>query len=483
MVLKQNRGLLEQLQKYGQSDYYPFHMPGHKRANLDFPNPYQIDITEIDGFDNLHHPEGILKDAMEKAAGIYKSDKSWFLVNGSSCGILSAVCGLIKPGGTILMSRNCHKSVYHGVFQNQLHARYLYPQYIPEFGIQGGILPEDVENSLKSGLDIQAVFIVSPTYEGMVSDIAEIAKIVHRYGIPLIVDEAHGAHFPFAYQGGFPVSALELGADVVIQSLHKTLPSFTQTGILHWKRGYSDCEKIERYLQIYQSSSPSYLFMAGIDRCIAMMAEDQGKRLARLHDWVTKLRHKADKFQHIRIPGRELAGTYGIYDMDPSKLVLSVKGTNMTGEELAEILRITYHLEMEMSGNDYTLAMTSPFDREEGFTRLCRALGQIDEYIKTAEEQPSCLNNQSDSSWPIQGELTIFEAWNRKTKRIPIKESAGSISGEFVYIYPPGIPIAAPGERLSKEMIDTIMEYKKNHLPVQGLKDPAAEYIETVIGE
>ena len=283
MILKQNTGLLEQLQEYGQSDYYPFHMPGHKRASLDFPNPYQIDITEIDGFDNLHHPEGVLKDAMERASGIYKSDKSWFLVNGSSCGILSAVCGLTKPGGTILMSRNCHKSVYHGVFQNQLHAQYLYPQYLPEFGIQGGILPEDVENSLKSGSDIQAVLIVSPTYEGMVSDIEEIAKIVHKYGIPLIVDEAHGAHFPFAYQGGFPVSALDLGADVVIQSLHKTLPSFTQTGILHWKRGYSDCEKIERYLQIYQSSSPSYLFMAGIDRCIATMAEDQGKRLDRLH--------------------------------------------------------------------------------------------------------------------------------------------------------------------------------------------------------
>ena len=483
MILKQNTGLLEQLQEYGQSDYYPFHMPGHKRASLDFPNPYQIDITEIDGFDNLHHPEGVLKDAMERASGIYKSDKSWFLVNGSSCGILSAVCGLTKPGGTILMSRNCHKSVYHGVFQNQLHAQYLYPQYLPEFGIQGGILPEDVENSLKSGSDIQAVLIVSPTYEGMVSDIEEIAKIVHKYGIPLIVDEAHGAHFPFAYQGGFPVSALDLGADVVIQSLHKTLPSFTQTGILHWKRGYSDCEKIERYLQIYQSSSPSYLFMAGIDRCITTMAEDQGKRLDRLHDWVTKFRYEAEKFQHIRIPGRELVGKYGIYDMDPSKLVLSVRNTNMTEEELAEILRTTYHLEMEMSGNDYTLAMTSPFDRKEGFIRLCKALEQVDQCIETEIRQTDCLDSHSDSSWPRQGEMTIFEAWNRKTKRIPIKESAGSIGGEFVYIYPPGIPIAAPGERLSKEMIDTIMEYKENHLPVQGLKDPKSEYIETVIGE
>ena len=137
--MKQEIGLLERLQEYGKSEMYPFHMPGHKRAELDFPNPYQIDITEIDGFDNLHHPDGILKEAMEYASRVYGSDKSWFLVNGSSSGILSAVCGLTKPGGWILMSRSCHKSAYHGVFLNQLQAQYVYPQYIPEFGIQGVI--------------------------------------------------------------------------------------------------------------------------------------------------------------------------------------------------------------------------------------------------------------------------------------------------------------------------------------------------------
>ncbi len=479
-ILKQEKRLLEQLREYGKSDMYPFHMPGHKRAVLDFPNPYQIDITEIDGFDNLHHPEGILKEAMKYASEIYRSDKSWFLVNGSSSGILSAVCGMTKPDGWILMSRNCHKSVYHGVFQNRLHSEYIYPQYSSEFGIQGGILPEDVENSLKSNPEIQAVLIVSPTYEGMVSDIEKIAEIVHKFGIPLIVDEAHGAHFPFACKGGYPVSALDLGADAVIQSLHKTLPSFTQTGIMHWRAGYSDCDKIERYLQIYQSSSPSYIFMGGMDLCIRTMAEDQGNRLDDLLDWVSDFRRQSEKFEHIRIPGRELIGIHGIYDLDPSKLILSVKGTDMTGEKLAEILRKEYHLEMEMSGTDYVLAMTSPFDRKEGLDRLYKALEQID--VRICKAEPEELY-QEPAAWKKQGEMTIFEAWNQSTKSTPIRESEGEISGEFVYIYPPGIPVIAPGERISREMLNTVIKYKEHCLPVQGMKDPAAEYIETVIGE
>ena len=166
--------------------------------------------------------------------------------------------------------------------------------------------------------------------------------------------------------------------------------------------------------------------------------------------------------------------------MDPSKLVLSVKETSMTGEKLAEILRERYSLEMEMSGNDYTLAMTSPFDREEGFFRLCRALAQIDAELDTKKAE---IVIPDKLAWPKQGKMTISEAWNRKTQRMLLKEAEGRISGEFVYIYPPGIPVAAPGERISGEMLHTIMEYKKNHLPVQGLKDPAAEYIEIVIGE
>lgn len=276
--MKKEELLIQRLKKYQKSEMYPFHMPGHKRANgmdVHFPDPFSVDITEIDGFDNLHHPEGILKDSMEWAASLYGSDHTWYLVNGSTCGLLSAISAAVSHGGKILVSRNCHKAVYHGIYLNHLETVYVYPQQVPGLGIQGGILPEDVEKALKSEPDIQAVLIVSPTYDGIVSDVEAIAKIVHKAGLPLIVDEAHGAHF--AYGDAFPKSALELGADAVIQSVHKTLPSLTQTALLHVKNNrsdggcYIDVKKIERYLQIYQSSSPSYVLMASIENSIFLM--------------------------------------------------------------------------------------------------------------------------------------------------------------------------------------------------------------------
>ena len=239
--MKKEELLIERLKKYRRLDMYPFHMPGHKRAEgikLSFPDPFSVDITEIDGFDNLHHPEGILKDSMEWASSLYGSDRTWYLVNGSTCGLLSAISAAVSHGGKILVSRNCHKAVYHGIYLNHLEAVYVYPQPVPGLGIQGGILPEDVENALKNDPDIQAVLIVSPTYDGIVSDVEAIAKIVHKAGLPLIVDEAHGAHF--AYGDAFPKSALELGADAVIQSVHKTLPSLTQTALLHVKNNRPD---------------------------------------------------------------------------------------------------------------------------------------------------------------------------------------------------------------------------------------------------
>ena len=276
--LKKEDLLLERLKRYKESDIYPFHMPGHKRCKNEFTNeflnPYEIDITEIEGFDNLHHPEGILKDSMEWAAEVYGADKTYYLINGSSSGILSAICSTSPLNGKIIISRNCHKSVYHGVILNYLKTEYIYPQIIDELWINGGISVNDVEKILENNSDANAVLIVSPSYDGIVSDICGIAEIVHKKGIPLIVDEAHGAHFSFDKREKkrfFPRSALDCGADIVIQSLHKTLPSFTQTAVMHVRKGYINLEKLEWYLQIYQSSSPSYVLMAGIEKCIFEM--------------------------------------------------------------------------------------------------------------------------------------------------------------------------------------------------------------------
>lgn len=468
--------LLKKLMEYGESDFYPFHMPGHKRQYHgsfadNFPNPFSIDITEIDGFDNLHHPEGILKESMEWASRVYGSSRTYYLVNGSSSGILSAISGTVSRGGTILMSRNCHKSAFHGVFLNQLRAEYIYPQIIPEFGIQGGLLPEKIEEMLMSHRKIQAVFIVSPTYDGIVSDIKAIAEVTHKFRLPLIVDEAHGAHFSFGREGEFPVSALELGADVVIQSLHKTLPSFTQTAVMHVKEGYVDMGRLDRYVHMYQTSSPSYVLMAGIEGCIRYMAGEGLEQMRIFSDKIGDVRTALSGMKRLRLLTDQEKGMNGIFDMDLSKIIVSTKGTGKSGAWLDDRLRKEYHLEMEMCGSDYVTAITTLADTQEGLKRLCKALLHIDSGL-SAEEGCEDENRlyQGLERMP-ECRLSIAQAMEEPRRRITIPDCEGKISAEFVYVYPPGIPIVVPGEVLKKESIDLIMKYKELGLAVQGMED------------
>ena len=199
--------LYKELEDYSHKDYYPFHMPGHKRNpfSVDGEFPFERDITEIEDFDNLHHPEGIIKEAQEAAARLYHVKESFYSVNGSTAALLAAISASVKKGGQILMARNCHKSVYHALYLRDLHPTYIYPQLYENLGISGGISPSRVERALEENKEIEAVLITSPTYDGVVSDIRGIAEIAHQYNIPLIVDEAHGAHFRFSDY--FPVSA------------------------------------------------------------------------------------------------------------------------------------------------------------------------------------------------------------------------------------------------------------------------------------
>ena len=510
-------GLLERLTEYAGSDAYPFHMPGHKRREIPdgipggFPDPYGIDITEIDGFDNLHHAEGILKDAMDEAAAIYGADRSWYLVNGSTCGILSAVFATTENGGKILTARNCHKAVYHAICLNRLEAEYLYPEEITEFGINGGIRAEDVRKALEKDAmrcagnsgdvrgkitKIQAVLITSPTYEGVVSDIRAIADAAHEYGIPLIVDEAHGAHLEYADQcHGFPKSALEYGADLVIQSLHKTLPSFTQTAILHVKGKLVDQDRVSRYLSMFQTSSPSYLFMAGMERCIRYMDGDGRNEMIRYEKRLERFMERMEGLQVLEVLDREICGKYRtVAGWDPSKIVVStMRAEDFHGEELAETLRRKYHLEMEMTAPEYVIAMTSLMDTEEGFERLGTALLEIDGALRhcvepeqqkekgESKEKERCETPEVTESkvlHPVR-RMLICEAMNADTERTALQDTVGKVSAEFVYLYPPGIPIIAPGEVFTDAIVEKIVAYKAAGLLVQGPADPDTDVILT----
>ena len=502
--MRQEELLINRLAAYARSDMYPFHMPGHKRrtgpeesfmnsCTDSFTNPFAVDITEIEGFDNLHHPEGILKDSMKWAADVYGADQTYYLINGSTGGILAAVCGSVPRGGSILVSRNCHKSVYHGICLNQLKTSYVYPQEIEGLGIQGGITAEDVDRMLNRYMDTQAVLIVCPTYDGIVSDIEAIARIVHRAGLPLIVDEAHGAHF--RYDAMFPVSALDLGADVVIQSVHKTLPSLTQTALLHIKCNrpdggcYADRERIDRYIHMVQSSSPSYVLMASIENSIYQMEQTDtapyGKQLHRL-------RRRLGQMRHLRLADTGLIGQAGIRDLDISKIVVSTRGTclypaedgltGFTGAQLDDILRREYHLEMEMCGADYVTAITTVMDSGEGLERLGDALTRIDSQLTDAGYKPDGRSGNQKSVYSMRCDtaMSMGEAMEEKMASVGLEDSAGCISGEFVYIYPPGIPIVAPGEWISRPILEVILEYRDKGLPVQGPADQSLRTIRVV---
>lgn len=484
--------LLEKLCDYSRSDAYPFHMPGHKR-NIEamdkaFPNPYLIDITEIEGFDNLHHPEGILRDSMDWAAKIYGAEETFYLINGSSCGILSAFSACVSRRGKVLISRNSHKSAYHAILLNELQAEYVYPQVIESLGILGGILPEDVERKLRENADIQAVFIVSPTYDGIVSDIKKIAEIVHRYGKILIVDEAHGAHLPFGKKGEFPVSALESGADIVIQSLHKTLPSLTQTAVLHLKNGYLTEEqkaRIKMYLSIYQSSSPSYVLMAGIEYGISFMEKYGQEYLSRLKKMLVDFREKSQLFSALQIPGKELIGANGVFDVDESKILIVLKNEQLNGKWMRDYLWEKFKLETELNAPQYVLALTSILDKQEGMDRLFSALSAVEREV-LENKAKSTLNQGKNSRYTKnkrepEGVCTVFCASEQKKYFCSLDECEGKISGEFIYLYPPGIPCLVPGERITKEMILQIEDYFHMGLAVQGMADAEGKSIQVLL--
>lgn len=450
--------LLEHLQQLKNSDEYPLHMPGHKRhfgENL-LGNPYELDITEIQGYDNLYEAEGILQEAMQRAAKVCGAEETFFLVNGSTVGLLSAITGVTEPGDCIIVARNCHKAVFHAMELRQLKTAYLHPEYLREWDMLGQISVEEVRDQLQKYPDAKAVLITSPTYEGIVSPVKEIAKVVHEAGIPLIVDEAHGAHFP--HDDRFPESAVQSGADVVIQSMHKTLPSFTQTALIHMKKGYADTERIREYIGYYQTSSPSYLFMAGMDHCMAQI-EEKGSLL---WDDFFKMREtflkRMEDLSHMRIYQAN----------EPGKLVVSVKNTNMTGKELQDILLQKYHMQMEMSAESYVLGILTLCDTEEGFERLGTALLEIDRGLESSE----MVKNVCEEAITAEDVVySLSEIRQKEKEEIFLDEAEGKVMAGYVNLYPPGIPILVPGERITKEHITLIEGYLADKMHVQGMTD------------
>lgn len=456
--------LYDKLKMYSESGVYPFHMPGHKRNPMlcDGIMPYEIDLTEIDGFDNLHNAESCILEVQNLAEKLYNVKKAFLLVNGATGGILSAVRAMTDKGDKVIVARNSHKSVYNALELCGLTPKYIVPKVDKEFGINCSITPSQAEKALRENPDAKLLIITSPTYEGAVSDIKEISRIAHLHNVSVLVDEAHGAHFPFS--DSFPVEAIQCGADVAVASLHKTLPSLTQTALL-LTSNEELINPLAENLAIFETSSPSYVFMSSIEKCL-----DFCKNTKAFDEYIIRLNsfdEKCRELKNIKVLccGNDNIKNHNFFDFDISKITVSVKGLNINGVQLADKLRNDFKIEPEMVCSDYVLLITTVCDTDEGFARLVNALQIIDSECSAKElnynnlllSQPRIALNPCDCSGK-DSEFCLLE------------HSVDKISLEYVWAYPPGIPIVAKGEVITQEIVDTIFMQIENGINVYSTK-------------
>ncbi len=370
--------MISELNLLSGSDLYPFHMPGHKRQGTKdgsydwLDGVYQHDITEINGFDDPPEPKDLILSIEKRIAAYYGTDHAFLSVNGSTCGTLASISALVPAGGYLMMDEGAHRSVYNAAKIRDLKTVRLSRIKLPEAGLTAGISTEEVERKLKEaenkGKLPQAVLITSPTYEGFISDIDEIADIVHGYGIKLIADSAHGAHLKIIR-----------AADAAVVSLHKTLPAMTQVSAILVNGDPETAGEIKRYINIYQTTSPSYILMASAERCMNIM-ESRGEELKERHKERLKDLYSLNaKLNKLHITGPEYKGRYGIYDFDISKVVITDRTGKKSGQEIYDIFRTRYGLQPEKAEKGFCLMMTSVMDTDKGFERLKEAIQRMDD--------------------------------------------------------------------------------------------------------
>lgn len=439
--------LQAQLADYAQKGLYPLHMPGHKRRVSPAPGlAVGWDMTEVPGVDDLHEAEGILKAAMDRTAQLHGAEKTWYLVNGSTCGLLAGIRALAPAGSTVIAARNCHKAVYHGLELGNLTVRWLMPPLDRVSGVCGSISPQAVEKALQECPEAACVILTSPTYEGVISDIAAIAVLCHRRGVPLLVDEAHGAHlglFP-----GWPESALRLGADLVVQSAHKTLPSLTQTALLHLgKESLADPAEVERQLGVFETSSPSYLLLASLDGCTGLLRERGETLFAHWREQLAGFDESTADLQKFRVlchGADRLEDHPHFFAFDPGKLPICTAGAGESGTSLADKLR-RRGFETEMACGAICLAMTSPCDQTAAVEHFAQTLLELDKAAARADSAAPAFLPPPGEAIYTQAQALLLPA-----EEVPLPEAAGRIAGEYVWAYPPGVPLIAPGEQLTE---------------------------------
>lgn len=463
---------IEGLIKYVQENRLPFHMPGHKQGqgmhpllkNILGDEVFKYDLTEVDGVDYLHNPAGILKEAQDLAAELYKVDQTFFLINGSTVGNQAAILTMANRGEKVLVTRNAHRSIYGSLALGGLIPVYLQPLYDQNLGMTTFPLPQQLDDALKKDSSIKGVILTSPNYYGFSAYIKEFIDITHRYNLPILVDEAHGAHYPFHPQ--LPPSAIEYGADLVLHSTHKTLGSFTQSSLLHINEGKIDTYKLKSYLNILESSSPNYLLLMSLDAARMQMATQGYELLSNAIASAEWLRNEINSISGLQVYTAEIAkASPAIADMDPTKLTVLVDGIGLTGYQVDKILGRELKVEPELADHKNVLL----------FITIGEDVGRMREVKKAFEVLAVKYRNTAKlityphpPPLPPQ-ELTPEEALRTSSESVDLLSSLGRVSAQIVTPYPPGLPVVSYGEKITSEVIEYIQELLEIGAEVHGL--------------
>ena len=456
-------------QHYNEKNLLPLHMPGHQRkAEMGTALPYAYDYTEVEDLDNLHTPEGILQEAMNRTAAYYGCSDCFYLVNGSSSGLQAGIFTLLEEGDEVVVARNCHRSVFYALSLRKAKIHFLLPEFWEDFSCFGSVSLKEVERLLREFPKSKALIFTSPSYEGVVSDVEGIAKLCHENGLFLLVDEAHGAHFSPKRGTSFPESAISLGADLVVQSPHKTLCSLTQSAwILGNGQRYSR-EKLSFYLSVFQTTSPSYPLMLSLEKATTLLEREGEDLFSHWKEVMIGFQEKARTLSYFSFLWEKEEACFA---MDFTKIFLPARGIPKLrlGKDLAKLLREDYGIESEMHSGENLLLMTGPFISEEELDRLFIALKDIERRFGEEKGKPLRSKLLSSALYQISiadNTLQILEGL-KEGEELNLRDGEGRICLEYLSLYPPGIPLIFPGEKLTAEKIQGIEALEKEGIELQ----------------
>jgi arginine decarboxylase len=476
--------LFTALLEHAEKNPIQFHIPGHKKGVGMDPefrsfigdNALSIDLINIAPLDDLHQPMGVIEDAQRLAADAYGADHTFFSVQGTSGAIMTMIMTVCSEGDKIIVPRNVHKSVLAAIIFVGAKPVFIQPARDKNLGIDHGIPTRSVRRALEKHPDAKAVLVINPTYYGVCTNLKEIVDLVHTYNMPVLVDEAHGVLIHF--HDKLPMSAMEAGADMAATSVHKLGGSMTQSSVLNVKGNRVNPKRIQTIISMLTTTSTSYILLASLDtarRHLALNGQEMAERTIALAQYTRK---QINEVSNLYCFGEEILGDEATFNYDPTKICVHVRKLGITGFEVENWLREHYNIEVEMSDMYNILCLITPGDTQENIETLLEALRKLSHMNDDVLEVKEVVIKV-----PAIPQLTLTprDAFYGETEILPFKDSADRIIAEFIYVYPPGIPILLPGEVITQELIDYIVEHVEVGLPVKGPEDRSVQNVKVIV--